>query len=142
MLLLFVVCVHGHQPTEGGASPEKPRWQPAGMALPDGFSWTPWIPGAVALKLGDHLVGLVVGGCVDGGCRVERNIGTTQMRSAFFSHPDIGVRFLEAWAQKWEAKIRPQYGSLSMSTHEPPSAPDIQPMQTSHRRKARRPRVF
>jgi hypothetical protein len=112
------------------------------MSLPDGFYWTPWTPGTVALKLGDHLVGLVVSGCRDGGCRVERNVGTTQMRHEFFSHPDIGVRFLEAWARKWDAKIRSQYGACPAPTCEPPNACDTPPILTSHRRKPRRPRVF
>lgn len=111
-------------------------------SLPEGFYWTPWTTGTVALKLDEHLIGLVVSGCANGRCRAERSVGTVHIRCEFFSHRDIAVRFLEAWARRWEAKIRQQYGSIGRPDYGPLRASDAKPMQTNHWRRARGPRIL
>lgn len=80
-------------------------------ALPDRFHFV-HRGQDVALCLGERMIALLVV-MPDGGARCQRNIGTLELRTDFHDDVDAGMRFLAAWARRWEARILDQYRDAS-----------------------------
>lgn len=104
--------------------------------LPDDFRWDS-AAGGRRVVFGHRIVALLTP--LDGGrCRVETNPHTTLPRTRFFDSCATGQRYLEAWAAKWEGRLRAEGGGPltlyggggSMSTPTNPPA-------TTHRRRRR-----
>ncbi|MGV7186985.1 hypothetical protein [Xanthomonas axonopodis] len=75
------------------------------MALPDDFSWRPWVGDDQALVFGGRNVAQVCP-LANGRCRVALNVNNDHLRFQFFASPAAGVRYVEAWAAKWADEIR------------------------------------
>jgi hypothetical protein len=74
--------------------------------LPDGFHWQGFHDG-YALVLGGKVVASVTP--VAAGVRLDINSDLPTRRHEFFATMATGRAYLEAWAVKWEAKIRDEY---------------------------------
>lgn len=104
--------------------------------LPDDFQWRPSL-GGEALYFGPRQLATLT--ALDGGnCRVNTRPDRIGQHYAFFPTYDIGRRYIEAWACKWEAEIRAEgpnpitlYGGATMQV--PPAGT----VATTHRRRAR-----
>lgn len=77
--------------------------------LPDGFEWRPYVDGP-ALYLGDRM--LAVHSSLPDGCRIDFVL---HRHSKFFSSQDQAQRYCEAWAVKWESRIRNEAGRQIVS---------------------------
>lgn len=75
--------------------------------LPDGFHWRPWCEGR-ALYLGDRQIAILTL-VRDGHVRTNTNPDRAFRGYEFHDSEDRAVRWLEAWARKWEAKLREEY---------------------------------
>lgn len=88
--------------------------------LPDGYQWRKWIEG-LALYLGDVQVATVTP--VTGGTRTLVNANSVRMRYVFFDAEVAAVRYVEAWASKWDERLRaeragravPNWGAVAPS---------------------------
>lgn len=73
--------------------------------LPAGFEWRPYIDGP-ALYLGDRM--LAVSSRLEQGWRVDFVL---HRRSEFFAGEAEAIRYVTAWARKWENRIRQEAGA-------------------------------
>lgn len=88
--------------------------------LPDGYQWRKWIEGP-ALYLDDAQVATITP--VTGGIRALMNANSVQMRYVFFDAELAAVRYIEAWANKWDGRLRteragravPNWGAVAPS---------------------------
>lgn len=71
--------------------------------LPTGFHWRDYL-GGPALWLDGQMVAHVTP--LEVGFRVTLNPDRLAMRYRFFASRDTSIRYIEAWAVKWEAEIR------------------------------------
>jgi hypothetical protein len=85
--------------------------------LPDGFEWRTWCNGP-ALTFGGQLVAMI--SAIPAGVRVELNVGTNHLRHEFFDDESTGVRYCEAWANKWQDRIREEHTGRAVNHWAPP----------------------
>ena len=104
--------------------------------LPDGFEWQDYL-GGHRLVLGTRMLAHITP-LPDGGCRLTTNPEDANRRITFRPTYEGGRAYVEAWAVKWEARIRqggdqarPLYGGglMEMAGDRP---------ATTHLRKRRR----
>ncbi|UII65672.1 hypothetical protein LV507_08355 [Xanthomonas translucens] len=90
------------------------------MALPDGYAWREWTDDGLALTLGGRNIGLVVQ-LANSHRLVQRNVNTTHTATAFLPDQVRSIAFLEAWATRWDERIREQYSRLNPQLDTPPA---------------------
>lgn len=79
--------------------------------LPDQFAWRPHA-GSDALTFRGKIAGLV-SPLPDGRAMTSRSVDTVKLTHEFHSSPEIGARFLNAWAYKWHREIEELYDGLA-----------------------------
>lgn len=77
--------------------------------LPSGFSWRPWCDGQ-ALYLHDHQVAILTN-VRPGHVRTNTNPDRAGRRYQFHDSEAEAIHYLEAWAVKWEGRLREVYSS-------------------------------
>lgn len=78
--------------------------------LPHGFEWRPYV-GGPALYYGGRVVALV--SALDNGrFRVTVGVGLRGLRHEFMQTEAGSMRYVEAWASKWQAEIREGVGGM------------------------------
>ena len=72
--------------------------------LPPGFQLDPYLDGS-ALRV-DGVMVAVYTALDNGSWRVTVGVGFASMRHEFLSSEDAAVRYVTAWARKWQSAIR------------------------------------
>lgn len=72
--------------------------------LPDGFKWDDFCDGHRLVYGTRTLAHTTL--LPNGGCRATMNPGDLHRRTEFFDVYEAGQRYVEAWAMKWEARLR------------------------------------
>lgn len=77
--------------------------------LPDGFSWEPHTGRDMSLKLDGKTVAILVVLELGYGVRLDINPNKRNRRSHFMQSKDGATAYLEAWANRWEERLRASY---------------------------------
>ncbi|MGH3711183.1 MAG: hypothetical protein ACRDRQ_24445 [Pseudonocardiaceae bacterium] len=74
--------------------------------LPDGFAWEPHTGRDMSLKLNGKTVALLVALDLGYGFRLDINPDKRNRRTEFMQSKERATAYLEAWATKWEERLR------------------------------------
>lgn len=74
--------------------------------LPEGFAWQAGTGRNLSLKLHGKTVALLVALELGYGFRLEINPDSCSRRTVFMHSKEQSTQYLEAWATKWEARLK------------------------------------
>jgi len=74
--------------------------------LPEGFAWEPATGRDLSLKLNGKTVGLLVALDPGYGFRLDINPDSRSRRTIFMHSQERATHYLEAWATRWEARLK------------------------------------
>lgn len=74
--------------------------------LPEGFAWLPHTGREMALKLDGKTVAILVALDLGYGFRLDINPDSRNRRTKFMHSKEHATEYLEAWAIKWEARLK------------------------------------
>lgn len=77
--------------------------------LPEGFHWDDGP--APRLLLDGHVIAVTAELPPGYGWRIDQNPNRTMRHSVFVRDRAAAIRYLEAWARKWELRLREEYGA-------------------------------
>ncbi|MBB5885457.1 hypothetical protein DYQ93_11490 [Xanthomonas sp. LMG 8992] len=77
------------------------------MELPADFTWREWLDGWALVFNGCNIA--MTTPLSNGHHRIAVNCGCDRLRYVFLGSETAAIRYVEAWAVKWQQEIRVQY---------------------------------